>query len=130
MPAHFLSAFSRRSGGTEARPTCEYILSKSPDMRSRTSSATRLMTLSGWSGGARSSRLTKASMVDTGDCAGLSWEILLDGWHGEDIVSRQYGERGFRRRFSAACRGILKPMEGVMDVPMWNCICASDEPAW
>ena len=52
------------SGGTEARSTLEYILSKSSDEQSRTSSATCLMFLSGWSSGTRSSRFKKASMAD------------------------------------------------------------------
>ena len=47
-------------------PTFEYIQVKSLDMRSSTSAAARLMVLSGWSGGTRSSRLTKAGMVDWG----------------------------------------------------------------
>ena len=46
-----------------ARPMLEYILSKSSDMRERRLSATYLINLRGWSGGTRSSRLTKTSMV-------------------------------------------------------------------
>ena len=42
-------AFSSRSGGTDARPTSEYIRSNSLDRRSRASSATALMVLRGWS---------------------------------------------------------------------------------
>ena len=56
--------FGRRSGGTETRPIFDYILSKSSDMRSRTSSATRLMILRGWSGGILSSLFGKASTLD------------------------------------------------------------------
>ena len=79
-------------------PTFEYIQVKSLDMRSSTSAAARLMVLSGWSGGTRSSRLTKAAWW-TGDCADLSWDVLLGNRHGEGIRSRQLGKRSFKRRF-------------------------------
>ena len=51
-------AFSNRSGGTEARPTLEYILSNSGERRFSASSATVLMVRRGWSLGTRSSRFT------------------------------------------------------------------------
>ena len=65
-------AFSSRSGGTDARPTFEYIRSNSADRRSSASSATALMVRRGWSFGTRSSRSTNASIVTCGSCVSLS----------------------------------------------------------
>ena len=80
-------AFSRRSGGTEARPTFEYIRSNSTDRRSNASSAMVLMVRRGWSFGTRSSRSTNASIVTCGSRLPLM-ERLPPLWCGRILSHR------------------------------------------
>ena len=87
-------AFSSRSGGTDARPTFEYIRSNSGASRSSASSATVLIVRRGWSFGTRSSKSTKSSIV--------AWRITSAA-HEPDTSITSWWYPISRTCFSAAC---------------------------
>ena len=62
-------AFSKRSGGMDARPSLAYIASNVGDNSVNALSAKRLIVRSGWSCGIRVSKSMNASIVTCGSCS-------------------------------------------------------------